>query len=123
MPSWMYRKSEWLRRVRRGVGAARRVVQARRAASVPEVTPAPGCAPARREIFSTPASRRLRRQFLQRRCRSAPAPFVVTCEGRPRTDQKEIDMPTGTVRLHRIVRATPERVYRAFLDVAAMAKW
>jgi len=32
-------------------------------------------------------------------------------------------MSTGTVRLHRIVRATPERVYRAFLDPAAMAKW
>ena len=32
-------------------------------------------------------------------------------------------MPTGTVRLHRVLRATPERVYRAFLDPDAMAKW
>jgi len=32
-------------------------------------------------------------------------------------------MPTGTLRLHRVLRATPERVYRAFLDAAAMAKW
>ena len=32
-------------------------------------------------------------------------------------------MPTGTVRLHRVLRATPERVYRAFLDADAMAKW
>jgi uncharacterized protein YndB with AHSA1/START domain len=32
-------------------------------------------------------------------------------------------MPTGTVRHHRIVRATPERVYRAFLNADAMAKW
>lgn len=32
-------------------------------------------------------------------------------------------MPTGTVRLHRVLRAPPERVYRAFLDAAAMAKW
>ena len=32
-------------------------------------------------------------------------------------------MPTGTVRLHRVLRATPERIYRAFLDPAAMAKW
>ncbi len=32
-------------------------------------------------------------------------------------------MPTGTVRLHRVLRAPPERVYRAFLDPAAMAKW
>lgn len=32
-------------------------------------------------------------------------------------------MPTGTVKLHRILRAKPEKVYRAFLDAAAMAKW
>jgi uncharacterized protein YndB with AHSA1/START domain len=30
---------------------------------------------------------------------------------------------TGTVRLHRVLRAPPERVYRAFLDPQAMAKW
>lgn len=32
-------------------------------------------------------------------------------------------MPTNTVRLHRVIRATPDRVYRAFLDAEAMAKW
>lgn len=32
-------------------------------------------------------------------------------------------MATNTIRLHRIVRADPERVYRAFLDADAMAKW
>jgi uncharacterized protein YndB with AHSA1/START domain len=32
-------------------------------------------------------------------------------------------MSKGTVRLHRVLRATPERVYRAFLDRDAMAKW
>jgi len=32
-------------------------------------------------------------------------------------------MATGTVRLHRVLRASPERVYRAFLDADAMAKW
>ena len=32
-------------------------------------------------------------------------------------------MPTNTVRLHRVLRATPERIYRAFLDPDAMAKW
>jgi uncharacterized protein YndB with AHSA1/START domain len=32
-------------------------------------------------------------------------------------------MPTHTVRLHRVLRATPERIYRAFLDADAMAKW
>jgi len=32
-------------------------------------------------------------------------------------------MSTSTVRLHRVLRAPPERVYRAFLDAEAMAKW
>jgi len=32
-------------------------------------------------------------------------------------------MATGNVRLHRVLRANPERVYRAFLDADAMAKW
>ena len=30
---------------------------------------------------------------------------------------------TNTIRLHRVLRATPERVYRAFLDAKAMVKW
>lgn len=29
----------------------------------------------------------------------------------------------STVQLHRVLRATPERVYRAFIDADAMAKW
>ena len=29
----------------------------------------------------------------------------------------------GTVRFHRVLRATPDKVYRAFLDADAMAKW
>jgi uncharacterized protein YndB with AHSA1/START domain len=32
-------------------------------------------------------------------------------------------MATGTVRFHRVLRSTPERVYRAFLTPDAMAKW
>ncbi len=32
-------------------------------------------------------------------------------------------MTTNTIRLHRVLRATPERVYRAFLDPEAKAKW
>lgn len=32
-------------------------------------------------------------------------------------------MPTNTIRLHRVLRAKPERVYRAFLDPDAKAKW
>jgi len=31
-------------------------------------------------------------------------------------------MPS-TIRLHRVLRAAPERVYRAFLDPNAMVKW
>lgn len=29
----------------------------------------------------------------------------------------------GTVRFHRVLKAPPERIYRAFLDADAMAKW
>jgi len=29
----------------------------------------------------------------------------------------------NTVRLHRVLRASPERIYRAFLDPEAMVKW
>ena len=32
-------------------------------------------------------------------------------------------MLTNTVKLHRVLRAPPERIYRAFLDAEAMAKW
>ena len=30
---------------------------------------------------------------------------------------------TGTVRLHRVITAPPDRIYRAFLDADALAKW
>jgi len=32
-------------------------------------------------------------------------------------------MAKGTVRLHRVLRAKPEKIYRAFLDAGALAKW
>ena len=32
-------------------------------------------------------------------------------------------MTTGTVRLHRVLRCPPRKVYKAFTDSAAMAKW
>jgi uncharacterized protein YndB with AHSA1/START domain len=32
-------------------------------------------------------------------------------------------MSNGTIRLHRVIRTSPEKVYRAFLDSDAMAKW
>ena len=32
-------------------------------------------------------------------------------------------MSTNTVHLHRVLTAKPEKIYRAFLDPDAMAKW
>lgn len=32
-------------------------------------------------------------------------------------------MTTGTVTLHRVLRAKPEKIYRAFVESAAMGKW
>ncbi len=32
-------------------------------------------------------------------------------------------MATNTVKLHRVLRAAPERVFRAFIDADAMCKW
>jgi uncharacterized protein YndB with AHSA1/START domain len=32
-------------------------------------------------------------------------------------------MQTGTVQLHRVLRTTPEKIYRAFLEPDAMARW
>lgn len=39
-----------------------------------------------------------------------------------RVNQKPLKI-TNTVKLHRVLRAPAERVYRAFLDAGAMAKW
>jgi len=32
-------------------------------------------------------------------------------------------MSSNTIRLHRVLRTTPEKLYRAFLDADAMSKW
>ena len=43
-----------------------------------------------------------------------------------RNNENEKNMTTNntnTVRFHRVLRATPERIYRAFLDADALAKW
>jgi uncharacterized protein YndB with AHSA1/START domain len=39
------------------------------------------------------------------------------------TFEKEPIMTTGTVKLHRVLQSTPDRVYRAFTTAAAMNKW
>jgi len=55
------------------------------------------------------------------RCRFEPMSIVVESEGPPLL-HTPIAMP-NTVKLHRVLRAAPERIYRAFLDADAMAKW
>src|SRR4051794_25702910 len=41
-----------------------------------------------------------------------------------RREPREKTMSTqNTVKLHRVLRAPPQRIYRAFLDPDAMAKW
>ena len=40
-----------------------------------------------------------------------------------KSQTSEAQQKTGTVRLHRVIRAPPERVYKAFIDPEAMAKW
>jgi uncharacterized protein YndB with AHSA1/START domain len=42
---------------------------------------------------------------------------------RDKTIEGENTMPTNTVRLHRVLRTKPERVYKAFLDAGALVKW
>src|SRR3984893_1874387 len=37
--------------------------------------------------------------------------------------QGVVIMSTNNIRLHRVIRATPEKIYRAFLDADAKAKW
>jgi uncharacterized protein YndB with AHSA1/START domain len=57
---------------------------------------------------------------------SSGVTFALLGHPIPSAHQRErnSDMTTtGTVRLHRVIRATPERIYRAFLDPDAMAKW
>jgi uncharacterized protein YndB with AHSA1/START domain len=53
-----------------------------------------------------------------------PSQPTIEFTGHPhRCSKGEAIMSTNTVRLHRVLRATPERIYRAFLDADAMAKW
>jgi uncharacterized protein YndB with AHSA1/START domain len=41
----------------------------------------------------------------------------------PHAHEEKTTMAENTVKLHRVLRAPPERIYRAFLDPDAMAKW
>src|SRR5882757_6427716 len=37
--------------------------------------------------------------------------------------ERKTNMQSNTIRHHRVLRATPEKIYKAFLDPDAMAKW
>jgi uncharacterized protein YndB with AHSA1/START domain len=50
-------------------------------------------------------------------CPVSTEPFIVMIRAIMTTND------TGTVRLHRVLRASPERIYRAFLNADAMVKW
>jgi uncharacterized protein YndB with AHSA1/START domain len=53
-------------------------------------------------------------------CPDTPRRFVVVMNDNNETMTTN---NTNTVRLHRVLRAKPDRVYRAFLDADALAKW
>ena len=55
-------------------------------------------------------------------CPESPAPLVVVVKT-IRHKENHGTTNTNTIRLHRVLRATPERIYRAFLDADAMVKW
>src|SRR3954452_4471763 len=55
-------------------------------------------------------------------CRNGACSFDYKVSMQHQPQKGTVAMP-GTVRFHRVLRATPERVYRAFLDSDAMAKW
>jgi uncharacterized protein YndB with AHSA1/START domain len=65
-------------------------------------------------------------------CRSGPFTFVDIVEtgGQlpiagdcPTNNEEKAYMAENTVKLHRVLRAPAQRIYRAFLDADAMAKW
>src|SRR3954462_12645286 len=49
-------------------------------------------------------------------------PAAVRLTQHIQRQSKEIVMP-GTVKLHRVLKAPPARVYKAFLDADGLAKW
>src|SRR5207302_6024395 len=47
--------------------------------------------------------------------------FLIASQAE-RTERTRL-MPTNTIRIHRVLRAASEKIYRAFLDPDAMSKW
>jgi uncharacterized protein YndB with AHSA1/START domain len=58
--------------------------------------------------------------LLQILCPNLAASFVVLAKIHSKTMTTNA---TNTIQLHRVLRATPEKTYRAFLDADALAKW
>src|ERR1043165_7307929 len=57
-----------------------------------------------------------------RACRFPPLPFVVAMKDPISSNPNEPEMPS-TIKLHRVFKTTPERLYKAFIDPQAMVKW
>jgi uncharacterized protein YndB with AHSA1/START domain len=60
------------------------------------------------------------RRLARRRCKGG---WLTATQRRPLAPQGENTMAENTVKLHRVIRAPRERIYKAFLDGDAMAKW
>ena len=60
-------------------------------------------------------------EISERNCRIFACPLVP--EPNPILSLEGTTMSTNTVRLHRVLRSKADRVYRAFIDPDAMAKW
>src|SRR5688500_3272420 len=60
-------------------------------------------------------------RLIRRHCRSSRS--AVTAPPQRRETKERNAMTENTVKLHRVLRAPPQRIYRAFLDADAMAKW
>jgi hypothetical protein len=56
-------------------------------------------------------------------CRFSAGSFDVSIEGHPLFLQEQITMATNTVRLHRVLRTPPDRLYRAFVEPSAFERW
>src|SRR4051812_47192521 len=64
------------------------------------------------------------RIIIRRACPGVIVLFVVVMKTETETENNIMTATnTNTIRLHRVLRAKPERVYRAFLDADALAKW
>src|ERR687891_261560 len=62
-------------------------------------------------------------KLIRRRDERGKQRVTETTYQQPKIPKGEEIMSGHTIRLHRVLRATPERVYKAFLDSDAMAKW